>query len=79
VSVNPKKPAVRPEGFEPPTLGFEGRSSDQLAQSEAELSVSLSPHFGTLPTTRIPAQRPGSATHGAILAPFRHRASWGRA
>jgi hypothetical protein len=73
MSDNAGKPAARPEGFEPPTLGFEGRSSDQLTPFGADRAFRTRPHFSTLLMVSNPTGAVGFGVGRAVLAPFRHR------
>lgn len=73
MSYDARKLSVRPEGFEPPTLGFEGRSTDQPGAFAAERLGRLSPRFEALHEGRNPSGAAGFATGRVNLAPFRHR------
>lgn len=73
MSKDARRIAARPEGFEPPTLGFEGRSADQLSQFAADRLFRTSPRFSTLLVASNPSGSSAFGVGRAVLAPIRHR------
>ena len=56
MTVTTQRRAARPEGFEPPTLGFEGRSSGLLTPFAADRAFSLRPVFEAFQTPSDPSR-----------------------
>lgn len=71
MSMTTKDSTVRPEGFEPTTLGFEGRSGRLPASYAADRAFRLSPVFEGLDEALLPSRSPSSEIGSTDLAQIR--------